>query len=178
MTRNRQIALIVIVAIVAVAAGIYFNPLSRVETPPTEPQPSPAGAMETNLADLEGGQSSLSKWNGKVLVVNFWATWCAPCRAEMPVFVRMQSELGGKGLQFVGVAIDEQPKVRMFAQEIGVNYPILVGELDAVELARAFGNTLGALPFTVVIDRNGQIVRTFLGELNEAKLLAAVAPFL
>ena len=75
------------------------------------------------MPDVEGREQALGQWQGKVLVVNFWATWCAPCREEMPEFVRAQAELGGKGLQFVGIAVDQADKVRQFAQEIGINYP-------------------------------------------------------
>lgn len=90
----------------------------------------------------------------------------------------MQSRLGPKGLQFVGIAIDEMDKVKAYAQEVGINYPLLVGEIDAVEVSRAFGNELGALPFTVIIDRQGRVVRTELGGTNEAKLGPVVEPLL
>lgn len=119
------------------------------------------------LPDLSGRGQALAQWRGKVLVVNFWATWCAPCREEMPHFVRAQLDHGANGLQFVGIAADSADKAREFATEIGVNYPILIGGYGAIELSRALGNSVGALPFTVVLDRRGELVWTHLGAVRE-----------
>ncbi|HEY3531644.1 MAG TPA: TlpA disulfide reductase family protein [Casimicrobiaceae bacterium] len=105
-----------------------------------------------------------------MLVVNFWATWCAPCREEMPEFVRIQSRDAGKGVQFVGIAVDDAAKVRDFAHEIGLNYPALIGGFGAIELSRTLGNQLSALPFTVVLGRDGRVALTHLGPLKPAEL--------
>ena len=126
------------------------------------------------LPDLDGKEQALAQWRGKVLVVNFWATWCAPCREEMPAFVKMQRERGDQGLQFVGIGIDDAVKLRQFAQEIGLNYPALVGGYGALELSKALGNALLALPFTIVVDRQGRIAHTQLGPLKPDKLAAIV----
>ena len=112
----------------------------------------------------------MAQWQGKLLVVNFWATWCAPCREEMPEFVRAQKEFGGKGLQFVGIAVDEADKVRQFADDIQLNYPALIGGYGAMELSRSLGNRMMALPFTIVIGRDGAIAHTQLGPLKDAQL--------
>jgi thiol-disulfide isomerase/thioredoxin len=176
MSKTRQAFVFIAVALAALAAGLYLNPASRPPDPAAAP--TPAGFMDVSLADVEGGKGSLATWKGKVMVVNFWATWCAPCRKEMPEFVRMQRRLGDRGLQFVGVAVDEIDKVRPFLRDLGVNYPNLVGELDAMELSRSFGNAMGALPFTVVVDRSGQVVQTILGATTEARLEAIVTPLL
>ena len=122
------------------------------------------------LPDVDGRQQALSQWQGKVLVVNFWATWCAPCREEMPHFIAAQAKDGGKGLQFVGIAVDQVDKVREFAQEIRLNYPALIGGLGAIELSKALGNELAALPFTIILDRAGNVVHTQLGPLKAAQL--------
>lgn len=119
------------------------------------------------LPDLSGREQALAQWRGKVLVVNFWATWCAPCREEMPHFVRAQVNQGANGLQFVGIAVDSVDKAKQFAGEIGVNYPILIGGYGAIELSRALGNSVGALPFTVVLDRRGELAWTHLGAVRE-----------
>ena len=113
-----------------------------------------------------------------MLVVNFWATWCVPCREEMPEFVKVQRELGGRGLQFVGVAMDEADKVELFAAELGLNYPALIGGYGAIELSKTMGNRLGALPFTVIIDRSGRVAHTQLGPINEANLRSIVGQLL
>ncbi len=176
MQKAKQGFLFAAVAMAALAAGLFFR--SSDEHVTTTVQPAPAGVMATALSTTEGGKAKLDDWKGKVLVVNFWATWCAPCRKEIPEFVRMQSRLGGDGLQFIGIAIDEMDKVQAYAREAGINYPLLVGEIDAVEVSRAFGNEMGALPFTVIIDRTGQVVRTELGGTNEARLAPVVEALL
>ncbi len=122
------------------------------------------------LPDVDGRQQPLSQWQGKVLVVNFWATWCAPCREEMPHFIAAQARDGAKGLQFVGIAVDQVDKVREFAQDIRLNYPALIGGLGAIELSKALGNELAALPFTIILDRSGSVVHTQLGPLKAAQL--------
>jgi len=176
MQKAKQGFLFAAVAMVALAAGLFLR--SSDERVTTTVQAPPAGVMSTSLATTDGRKAKLDDWKGKVLVVNFWATWCAPCRKEIPEFVRMQTRLGGEGLQFIGIAIDEMDKVQAYAREVGINYPLLVGEIDAVEVSRAFGNEMGALPFTVIIDRTGQVVRTELGGTTEARLAPIVEALL
>jgi Peroxiredoxin len=122
------------------------------------------------LPDADGHPQPLSQWRGKVLVVNFWATWCAPCREEMPQLVAAQSRDGAKGVQFVGIAVDDVDKVRAFSNDIKLNYPALIGGYGAIELSKALGNELSALPFTIVLDRDGRVAHTQLGPLKPAKL--------
>ena len=160
-------------AIAAAAAGIYFG----AESMPWQ-RPDGSALLAISLPDASGKEEPLAQWKGKVLVVNFWATWCAPCRDEMPEFVRAQQELGGKGLQFVGIAVDEPDKVARFAQELGLNYPALIGGYGAMELSKTLGNRMMALPFTVVVDRSGRIVHTQLGPLRDAKLRSIVGELL
>jgi len=126
--------------------------------------------LALTLPDAAGKQETVGQWKGKVLIVNFWATWCEPCKEEMPRFIKLQDEYGPRGLQFVGVAIDQADKVRAFAKDIGLNYPTLVGGYGAIELSKTLGNNVGALPFTVILDRGGAIVHTQLGPVNDAQL--------
>jgi thiol-disulfide isomerase/thioredoxin len=130
------------------------------------------------LRDLSGNPRRLSEWNGKVLVVNFWATWCAPCREEVPALVRIQSRFEANGLSIAGIAIDSVDKVREFAKQYGINYDLLIGGLDAIELIRGLGNRTGGLPFTLVLDRQGKLVTTHLGRISEAELERVVRPLL
>jgi thiol-disulfide isomerase/thioredoxin len=161
--------------IVAAGVGVYLGQRRTA----TDGAGQPASALlAIGLPDVEGREQPLSQWQGKVLVVNFWATWCAPCREEMPEFVRAQVELGGKGLQFVGIAVDQADKVRQFAQDIGVNYPLLIGGYGAMELSKSLGNKLMALPFTVVVNRAGVVAHTQLGPLRDAQLRMIVSQLL
>ena len=105
-----------------------------------------------------------------MLVVNFWATWCAPCREEMPDLVRAQKEYGAKGLQIVGIAADDAGKVQQFAKEIDLNYPALIGGYAAIDLSKDLGNNLVALPFTLILDRQGKVAYTHLGPVKPDKL--------
>ncbi len=141
--------------------------------------PSDAAALlALSLPDLEGRPQRLTQWRGKVLVVNFWATWCEPCREEMPQFVQAQRELGPKGLQFVGIAVDQRDKVAQFAKELDLNYPALIGGYDAVELSKPLGNRFAALPFTIILDRDGNVAHAQLGPLKKGQLGSIVANLL
>jgi len=164
--RRALIAAVAVVAIVAgVTAAVHFR------------EPTGVGGdalLAVSLPDAAGTAQTLGQWRGKLLVVNFWATWCAPCREEMPMFVKAQGEHGSRGLQFVGIAVDDAEKVRQFASEIGVNYPTLIGGYGAMELSKSLGNSLMALPFTVVVDRSGKIVMRQLGPVKPAQLDAIV----
>jgi peroxiredoxin len=130
------------------------------------------------LPDVDGRQQAMAQWRGKVLVVNFWATWCAPCREEMPRFVAAQTRDAARGVQFVGIAVDDAAKVRSFAQELGLNYPSLIGGYGAIELSRTLGNELAALPFTVILGRDGKVALTHLGPLSADKLDAVLGRLL
>lgn len=173
MKRAGHIALLVLAAGSALAAGFWLNPWNRGGTPDSG---NVARLMAASLPDMEGKSQALAQWRGKVMVVNFWATWCPPCLEEIPAFVRMQEKLGNQGLQFVGIAVDNRAKVREFAAKYRMNYPVLIGEMDAIELARVAGNERGGLPFTVIVDRKGRLIGTELGGLNEQKLTAIIQP--
>lgn len=149
--------------------------------PGAAPGSSPAGrAMvgrprpDFGLRDLGGHERRAAEWNGKVLVVNFWATWCPPCRREIPAFIDLQEKYGDKGLQLVGIAIDEPGSVKDFVEQMRVNYPTLIGDADAIQVARSFGNHVGALPYTVIVDRDGRIALTRAGELSRSEVEAAI----
>jgi thiol-disulfide isomerase/thioredoxin len=177
MSRAAQAALFAVVAAAALAAGLLFHPWNRDE-PLVQPPASAATLMLAALPDLAGQSQPLSQWKGRILVINFWATWCAPCREEIPALIEVQNSLGPKGLQIVGIAIDQAARVKPYSAEMRINYPILIGELDAMDLAQRAGNQLGGLPFTVILDRSGKPVRTELGGLNREKLERIVQPLL
>lgn len=136
------------------------------------PQPRP----DFSLADLGSGQPrSIAEWDGKRIVLNFWASWCAPCLEEMPMFVDLQERYGPAGAQFVGVAVDSPENARRLAERLALNYPNLVGELDAMDVASRYGNRNGVLPFTVLINPAGQIEATHDGLVDRAALEAWLA---
>ena len=164
---------ILIVLILAAAGTAGFLTWKTLESPPTQViAPAPSTPMtgtarpDFRLPDLEGIVRSPDEWDGKVLVVNFWATWCPPCRKEIPAFMELQDQYGQRGLQFIGIAVDERDVVQDYADVMGINYPILFGELDAIEVGKAYGNRFGALPFTVVVNRQGKVAFTKQGELS------------
>lgn len=130
------------------------------------------------LPDLAGQIQSLSQWRGKVVVLNFWAPWCPPCRREIPGFIRLQDRFGTQGLQFVGVALDSMGPVREYVRQAGINYPILLGGHEGAFLGQAAGNPQGGLPYTLVLDRKGQPVASLRGAVSERSLEVIVRPLL
>ncbi len=177
MTSAARNALALIIAAgLALGAGLYLAPRSGSDPPAQSPAANALNGLA--LPDLDGKEVALAQWRGKVLVVNFWATWCAPCREEMPEFIVAQRKWGPKGLQFVGIGIDDAAKLRQFAAEIDLNYPALVGGYGALELSKALGNSLMVLPFTVVLDREGRVVHTQRGPLKAAALATLVGQLL
>lgn len=131
--------------------------------------------IDVPMDNLEGGTSSVGDWAGKPRLVNFWATWCAPCLREIPLLRSLQEAQNPPGLQVIGVAHDEMPSVREFALETPFNYPVLVGELEAVAAANSFGVELMALPFTLVISADGELVNAHIGEMDAAEAEEIIA---
>lgn len=121
------------------------------------------------LPNLAGEVRSISHWNGDTLVINFWATWCKPCKDEIPEFVELQEKYAEQDVTFVGVAIDQRQPVSDFAERYGMNYPVLVGEQAAIDAAKAYGNQLGALPYTAFVNRSGRIMHVHRGRLPKAE---------
>ena len=157
-----------VVAVAAATAGYVFN--SRRTAPAPAAEGGAEALLRLRLPDLENKPRTIADWKGKVLVVNFWATWCAPCREEIPLFVKLQSRYAARGLQFVGIAIDQPDKVKPFAAEYGMNFPVLIAGVDVIELGRQLGNKAGVLPFTVVLSRDGRIADTAVGAAKPEKL--------
>lgn len=135
--------------------------------------------LNSAFTDLNGKPQALSQWKGKVVIVNFWASWCPSCVEEMPEFAKLQTELGERGLQFVGLLIDDEVDLaEEFLKQHPVNYPILNGNIGGREFANNLGNGTGALPFSVVFDRNGKIVHRQLGAFKREEVLKQVLPLL
>lgn len=122
------------------------------------------------LQDMHGNTRHSSEWQGKTLLLNFWATWCPPCRKEIPLLMQAQKDYAAQGLQVIGIALEQAEPVLKYAEEIGLNYPSLVGSVDVIDLGNTLGNQIGALPFTVLIAANGDIIEAHMGELNQEQL--------
>ncbi|HET9446322.1 MAG TPA: TlpA disulfide reductase family protein [Steroidobacteraceae bacterium] len=183
------------VAFAAMAVGYaiyYFLAAPRVAMEPTagpveqQPLAGQSAAAETSLpavlpdftlGDLSGAPRSIRSWPGKSMIVNFWATWCAPCRREIPLLRELQKQHGPEGFQIVGVAVDIREDVVKYAQEIGIDYPVLIGEQDGLDAVNSFGQGSLGFPFTVFTDNQGRIVLFHLGEIHREQadvMLAAV----
>lgn len=155
------------VALVALAAGAWVAQRQLAPRPTSLPL---AELWQQNFPDTQGGPQSLAQWRGKVLVLNFWASWCAPCREEMPEFDALRTRYAPRGVEFVGIAVDQPAAVAHFLARQPVGYPILIGEGAAHSLARELGNTSGALPYTLVLGRDGAVVLQHLGRLQRETL--------
>lgn len=125
---------------------------------------------EFTLPDLNGQSFSINRWDGDVVLINFWATWCPPCRKEIPVFTQILRIYGDRGFQIVGIAIDEPKTVSEFVQSLGASYPQMIAPSQGTELSKRYGNRYGALPYSVLIDREGIIRFTKAGELSRDEL--------
>lgn len=137
----------------------------------------PQRLPDFSLSDRAGKTTSISAWGGKSLVLNFWATWCAPCRREIPLLESLYGAWRGRDVEIVGIAVDHRDQVAAYAEELKIPYPLLVGEQDALDVASQFGVESPVFPFTVFTDRRGDIVTLYVGELHQAQadlILSAV----
>lgn len=126
--------------------------------------------------DLDGKPRRLAEWQGRALVCNFWATWCAPCREEIPLLIAARQKYGPSGVEIVGIAIDNAAKVREYAASSNISYPVLLAEADGLDLMRQLGNSAGGLPYTVIADRRGGVVHRKLGALKQPELNGFLEP--
>ena len=170
---NKKITLFIVIAVLSTAIGIYFGN-KRLE-PARAADPAITKLLNTSLPDLSNQPRQLSEWQGKILLVNFWATWCPPCVAEMPELVALQNEMASKNLQIIGIGIDSPSNMKQFAEKHQISYPLLVAGMQGTELSRDLGNQAGGLPFTVLLDASGQVRQTYLGKLNMETLRTDLA---
>jgi thiol-disulfide isomerase/thioredoxin len=178
MKKNKKLAAVAAVAVIFCALGVVFGSKTKAPAPvaASAAAPSPATNLYAqSLNDLAGKPQALGQWKGKPLLVNFWATWCGPCVQEMPELSAMANEEAGKRFNIIGVGIDAPSAMSEFATKHNIKYPLLVGGMGGTELSRAFGNTNGGLPFTVLIGADGQVRKTYLGKLKFDELKADLA---
>lgn len=169
MSKFSAVALAILVAAAALAAGLYWGGAVRQGEPA---QDASALLLNSTFEEPGVGPRRMDSWHGKVLVVNFWASWCGPCREELPMLNRVHREMAPQGVQFVGLAIDSAQAVAEFEKTLPIEFPVVIGNANTLELARALGNKAGGVPFTVILSRAGRIVAVHLGALDEAQLKA------
>lgn len=160
------------VGLAAAAAGALMGVLAL------QSRSGAADLLAARFHDLAGRPRRLLEWQGRVLLCNFWATWCAPCREEIPLLVAAKQQHATARFEIVGIGVDSVPKIREFAATYKINYPVLVGNATAIELMRGLGNRGGGLPYTVILDRSGALVLRHLGALTQQDLQQALASLL
>ncbi len=181
----RRNVLLAVVALAAAFGGYFFARAMSTPGAPESARAAPAGYADTvrsaeellgqrrpdfELEDISGRTVTADGFDGSIWLVNFWATWCAPCVEEMPMLSDLQERYAGDGLKIVGIALDDPDRARAFAQELGIGYTILLGRADAVITGRRYGNATGMLPFSVLVDASGTIRWTHLGALDREDL--------
>ena len=173
----RGVMTIFAVAIIAMMAGaLFFAAQAPVKTageasaPASVDTPARVTHPEFTLPDLDGTPRHFAEYAGRHRLVNFWATWCAPCRREIPLLKDFHAEQGDDGIMVLGVAVDFPEDVRAYAGEVDFNYPVLVGQMDAMAIAEQAGDSFVALPFTMIVAADGELLQTHLGELHRDQL--------
>ncbi|MEF8834354.1 MAG: TlpA disulfide reductase family protein [Halofilum sp. (in: g-proteobacteria)] len=191
---NRLWIIVVVAGALGLGAGAAVRhwlagPEGRTADMTVEPEPAGGGQDDTpevidarrpdfSLPDREGDTRSIGDFSDRVVLLNFWATWCPPCLEEIPALDALHGELGDEGLSVVGVALEDAEPVRAFAAEHDVGYPLLVGGREAFDIAAEYGNGRGTLPYSVVIDRSGTIRATHQGALTREEARELVEPWL
>ncbi|MDX1610324.1 MAG: TlpA disulfide reductase family protein [Halofilum sp. (in: g-proteobacteria)] len=149
-----------------------------IQSAPQAPRVVGTASPAVELPGLDGQPRSLAEFDGRVILLNFWATWCPPCLEEIPALSALQAQLGNRGLQVIGLALDEREATREFAAELGIDYPVLIGGDAAFALSERFGNLPATLPYTAVIDREGIIRAVHRGALTQSEAADLVRPYL
>jgi peroxiredoxin len=166
----RTVARVLIGILILAAAGLLAYGVLVSATGTKTDKGSPSGAVEALFAasfpDQTGTAQSLDQWRGKVIVVNFWATWCPPCREEMPELSAFQDQFRSRNLVVLGISTDDVAKIREFAKQSPTTYPLLSGDFEAMALAEGLGNNKGILPYTVLLKPDGSVSSTYLGRLD------------
>ena len=172
----------------AVMAGVVLGPMVMASAQAQSASPTPPGAAQqavssaplfaASFKDFDRQLQPLAKYKGQPMLVYFWATWCKSCKQEVPELKALHEKYKGRNLQVIGISADNTDKVREFAKEYAINYTLLLGSNDAIALSKQLGNTVGGLPFAVVIDAKGNIVKTVLGEAPPGRFEELIRPLL
>lgn len=170
---NRKVLLFGAIGIVAASVGVYVGNLRMT---PSEPVPAVVSTLfQQTMPDDKGVPTSLAAFKGQPVLVNFWAPWCTPCVEEMPELSSLQTEVAPRKIRVIGIGIDSPSNIAEFSSKYKIAYPLFVAGMSGTELSRQFGNKAGGLPFTVLINGNGSIKKTYLGRLKMAEVRADLA---
>ena len=178
--------LLVVIALVALLAGYGLRQLLQGEATDTRYSDDASSEKsilgqrrpDFSLPDLMDQTRSIDEWDGKVLLVNFWATWCPPCVREIPAFNQLYESYKDKGFTIIGIALDNKQDVIDFIDPMSVEYPILLGDQQGIKLTQEYGNRLGVLPFSVIIDRQGRIIERHRNEITFEEAEQLIKPLL
>jgi thiol-disulfide isomerase/thioredoxin len=170
--RRREALILGTVGAAAAVAGGFAGVLAL------QARSGAAELLAARFTDLEGRPRRLLEWQGRALLCNFWATWCEPCREEIPLLVAAKQKSPSNTIEIVGIGIDSVDKIQQFASIQRINYPLLVADASAITLLRGLGNKGGGLPYTVALDRNGAVISRHLGALKESELRQVLASLL
>ncbi|MEL0081674.1 MAG: TlpA disulfide reductase family protein [Gammaproteobacteria bacterium] len=173
----KQLPLLILLA-TCLLAGIALYADNPIDAVPGETESESAANYRFTLPDLKGEIQDSEQWQGKLLIVNFWASWCAPCLEEMPRFITLQTAYADRGIQFVGIGIDQPEALAKVVDRLGVNYPVLQGDFDAMQVAKQFGNEYGVLPYTSILDPEGELFITIAGAVREGEMEQLIKKFL
>jgi thiol-disulfide isomerase/thioredoxin len=165
----KKTLIIIGIALTFLAAGLFVRWAMSVLNHKDEIK-----VVEFSLPDTTGKTHAISEWQNKLRVINFWATWCPPCRDELPTLIELQKQYANKNVQLLGIAIDETEPVKQFLTPLGVNYPMLIAEQSGIDLAYNLGNFVGAIPYTIIVNRDNTVVFKHSGEISKEKLQAAI----
>lgn len=173
---TRKNLLVVAVALGSMLGGValYHMLQTRLFTGPAVASQAPLEIHSIPLTDLDQRETVFSDWQGDILLVNFWAPWCAPCRREIPSLIEINNEYAAKGVRLLGIAFDGESQVRRFADEYSINYPLFLATNRAAVYNAALGNPSGSLPYTVLLDRELKIIFQHNGEMTLQELRTQV----
>ncbi|MBI3712287.1 MAG: TlpA family protein disulfide reductase [Burkholderiales bacterium] len=154
----------VLTALLFIALGAVIAHQKFTPTPAKDHAVQQLWALK--LKDSHGKEQALQQWQGKIVVLNFWATWCKPCVQEMPELQALHQELQAKNVQLLGIGIDSPSNISEFAQKHQISYPLFAAGMEGTALSQSFGNQVGGLPYTALVDQDGKIAKTYMGRLN------------
>lgn len=172
----KKVLVYILAAIIFAAIGVFVGIKNQPKPVAVAPETAILDTLlSQTLPDQTGAPQSLSQWKNKPVIINFWATWCAPCVAEMPELVDLQKEIGET--RIIGIGIDSQANIAQFAEKLHIDYPLYVADAGMINLLRQLGNETGGLPFTLLVGTDGTIKKVYVGQLKFDALRQDLASF-